>query len=189
MIANPSRTVVALLALGAALSILAPSANAQHCEIIKCERHCWRVGHGQCRCATRCLRRCWRQTPRHDPPAYVPEAERDYKPRYVAPVQHWQPSPQPVRAAKQPIDPSGFLMLLGGAAVLVLLIAAAATRERAVVDGMHKKTDEARTATARATALANKATSTADEIDTYIAARRDEAYRAGRNSLPETGHD
>lgn len=182
MAAAASSAGIALLALGAALTISMSSAEAQHCEVIGCWRECaWIPGRGQC-CRNVCRRRCWRAPPRYEPPVYAQQAEPQSRPRYVAPVQHWQPTPEPNRPANQPADPTAFLIVLGGAAFLLLLVVAAITSERAAVDKMHKQTDESRADTARPTALAKNAASAADEIDSYIAARLDDAYRAGRNS-------
>lgn len=190
MTATDSRIAAAALAFGVAISMFAPSAAAQHCEVIGCWRECgWIPGRGHC-CRTVCRKRCFHPLPRYEPsPVYVRAPERQSQPRYVSPVQHWQPSPEPVRAAQQQVDPWGFLIVLGGAACVVLLIIAAAPSERAAINAMHKQTDAAHADAAQAKTLATRAVSTADEIDSFISARLDEAYRAGRNTMPETGHD
>ncbi len=164
-----------------------PKAQAQHCVTVECfTSDCYWVGPGQRRCRRICKRRCWHPPPpRYEPRVYEQAPEPRYDPlRYAAPAQTYQTSQRPARAT--PPAPELLILILGGIGILILLGVAAATQERVAVDQVHSATDATRNATENADALAVVATTTADEIDRYIAQEMARAYERGRHSPAET---
>jgi hypothetical protein len=72
------RFVMMALVATVAITVL-PQPSRAECQIVGCERHCWRVPGGV-RCQNHCQQRCWQSPPRYVPPT---------SPHYYAPPQNY----------------------------------------------------------------------------------------------------
>ena len=159
------RRALVVVVAAAGMMVLAQPTRAD-CQIIGCDRHCWRVPGG-IRCQNHCRQRCLRPAP----PTYVPRHE---------------PTPQYQHAAPR-IDPGDLaligLILAGVIAVIAGVIGSATTSSTtSAIDKLEQSTESM-------LADADEYERRTADIRADIAQQEHDAFQQGRADADREWHE